>query len=178
MSATLLWNHLPLLVLLAGVTLFEIRTFMVPDTAIVVGTVAGLTLSYLYGSGPWYPYWIAMLAAPLLLFSVGRIYEKRSGEMFIGFGLLKLFLVTGAFLGLPLQGLVLLFFLIAIAVMMLAEKRGLVECIHGTPLVTIAVVVALCLAYACDWETFHEVTSSVESGVEPDPLFQDGFCRS
>ena len=135
--------YVPLLVVLLTVTAYEIRTFVVPDTAIVVGLIGGLIASRYGGLNPWWSHWAAVLCCPLMLYAASVVWEKTTGMVMIGMGLVKLSAVVGAFVGLPAGLAASTLFVLATVALYFVIKAGGPSLTHGTPLILGAVVLAI-----------------------------------
>ena len=123
MSEILLIVHVPLLVLLLLLIAIEIRTDIIPDTAIVLGTGGGLALTYFFGSQPWWSYWAGAVGGFAAVFTIIHLMFIKTGRQWIGLGLVKLFAVAGACIGLTTQLVNLLAFgMIYFVVMFLAQN--------------------------------------------------------
>lgn len=89
----------PLLIFLAGIVIYEIKTGRIPDIAVLPAALYFLMVAMRYGVEPWWHYPLGMIGIFAIFILLAILVEKVSGHEMLGGGAIKLWLVVGAALG-------------------------------------------------------------------------------
>ncbi|HEU4889481.1 MAG TPA: prepilin peptidase [Thermoanaerobaculia bacterium] len=146
MRAEVVFVVAPLLLLLLGVSAYEIRTGLIKDVVTLPGLLYMLVVRALIGPDAWFKYLLAALLLVVgfvLLSSVPRLFGRD--DDWIGFGAVKLLGVVGAAVGLSGALWVALGFIAGVAVAMLVTRAVGLDFVPSSPIIGLVVVALLLL---------------------------------
>lgn len=131
----------PLLMFLAGIVIYEIKTGQIPDLAVFPAALYFLIVTMRFGVEPWWHYPLGMIGIFGIFILLAILAEKISGHEMVGGGAIKLWLVVGAAIGMMsvLEAGIVVIIVFAIAYFIALQFFG-VNNLPSSPLTLLSVI--------------------------------------
>ena len=137
----LLFINLPLVILLIGVIVYEIRTGLILDLVVLPAALFFLVGSIVFGSRPWWHYPLGMVSLLLIMVLFAMVLESLFGVPMVGGGSIKLLAATGAALGLIFSLEVVGLFICIMCIALLVSKYAFnMGTIPSSPFILISIL--------------------------------------
>ncbi len=143
-SNELILVFIPLVVLLVGLSVFEMKTTIIPDVVIFPATLYFLAVRIIIGPNPWWHYPVALLGLLLFFILCAALPEMLGGKEWLGGGAIKMTACVGLAFGMVQAVHVGLIFLALLLLCMVLLRLTRISTLPTSPIM-LATVVGLLL---------------------------------